>query len=385
MGSKRILAIVASGGMLLTAAAAHAGGFARGSADTDILFEQSNFDVRAGITHVVPTRKFSANRDPALVGQSYTSSYTVPSVALKARLADQLACAGTYVQAYGGDTNYEGRTTAGKLVENMSIDEYALTCSVNFQMGNGKLHLLGGGFVEKFNYNRTQLADIAAMVSSPVPVLVGAGLGLNGTDYGYRLGVAYEIPEIAFRTQLMYRSGTSYGATGNFTLGLPALAGGPQTVAATGAGNLPQSVELKVQSGIAPGWLAFGSVKWTDWSVQRALVVSSSLTGPVPDTYNWKDGWTISGGVGHAFNERVSGLAAITWDQGVGTGWDLSSDTWTFALGGSIKDNIGGEFRGGLGITYLTSASETQYGPGANNAVDAGWAYAFNLGYKLGF
>lgn len=385
MASKHILAIAAGSGLLFTAVAAQAGGFARGNADTDILFEQGNFDVRAGFTYVTPTRKFNAHGDPALVGHNYTSSYTVPSVAVKAKLADQLACAGTYVQVHGGDTSYEGRTTAGKLVEKMGVDEYALTCSVNFDMGSGKLHILGGGFVEKFNYNRSQLADIGPMLGAPVPVLIGAGLNLNGTDYGYRIGVAYEIPEIAFRTQLMYRSGTSFGANGSFTLGLPAMAGGPQTVDATGTGNLPQTVELKVQSGIAPGWLAFGSVKWSDWSVQRALIVNSSLSGTTADTYNWQDGWTVSGGIGHAFNERVSGLVGVTWDKGVGTGWDLSSDTWTLALGGSIKDTIGGEFRGGLGFTYLTSATENKYAPGANSAVDAGWAYAFNLGYKLAF
>lgn len=371
MTSKPVLAIVAGSIVLLAGATAHAGGFSRGSADTDILFEKSNFDLRAGVTHVVPTRKFTVHSDPALVGKSYTSSYTVPSVAVKARLADQLACAGTYVQAHGGDTNYEGRTTAGKLVENMGVDEYALTCSVNFQVGSGNLHLLGGGFVEQFSYDR---------VDAVIPKVVNANLKLYGTDYGYRLGVAYEIPEIAFRTQMMYRSGTSYGASGSFSvLGT--------STDATGTGNLPQSVELKVQSGIAPGWLAFGSVKWTDWSVQRTLAVDvpGNPAASSADEYYWKDGWTVSGGIGHAFNERVSGLAAISWDQGVGTGWDLSSDTWTFSLGGSVKDNIGGEFRGGLGFTYLTSASETRYPAGQNNAVGANWAYAFNLGYKLGF
>ncbi|MGG2475354.1 transporter, partial [Rhizobium sp. BR5] len=33
-----------------------------------------------------------------------------------------------------------------------------------------------------------------------------------------------------------------------------------------GSVSMPDSIELKVQSGIAPDWLAFGSVKWTDWS-----------------------------------------------------------------------------------------------------------------------
>lgn len=373
MASKHILAIAAGSGLLFTAVAAQAGGFARGNADTDILFEQGNFDVRAGFTYVTPTRKLNAHQDASLVGHNYTSAYTVPSVAVKAKLADQLACAGTYVQVHGGTTNYEGRMTPGKLTEKMGVDEYALTCSVNFQMGGGKLHLLGGAFVEKFDYNR---------VNAVVPGFMNANLKLHGTDYGYRVGVAYEIPEIAFRTQLMYRSGTSFGASGNFSIPLA-----PTPFAATGAGVLPQSVELKVQSGIAPGWLAFGSVKWTDWSVQRQLVVSvpGFPAANSADVYNWKDGWTVSGGIGHAFNERVSGLAGITWDQGVGTGWDLSSDTWTLALGGSIKDTIGGEFRGGLGFTYLTSAAENKYAPGANSAVDSGWAYAFNLGYKLAF
>src|SRR6185437_11037378 len=129
-----------------------------------------------------------------------------------------------------------------------------------------------------------------------------------------------------------------------------------------GKGNLPQSVEVKLQSGIAPGWLAFGSVKWTDWSVQKELLVlTDNPEVGSADIYNWKDGWTVTGGIGHAFNETVSGALSLTWDQGVGTVWDLSSDTYTLAAGGVIRDTLGGELRGGLGVSYLTSARETMY------------------------
>ena len=41
------------------ATAAQAGGFARGEADTDILFESGDFIFRSGATYVSPRRKFA--------------------------------------------------------------------------------------------------------------------------------------------------------------------------------------------------------------------------------------------------------------------------------------------------------------------------------------
>jgi long-chain fatty acid transport protein len=160
-----------------------------------------------------------------------------------------------------------------------------------------------------------------------------------------------------------------------------AAAGLNTTVPAIGTGNLPQSVEFKLQSGIAPGWLAFGSVKWMDWSVQKELLVNSVLSNTA-DEYFWKDGWTVTGGVGHAFNDRVSGLVSLTWDSGVSTGYDFSSDSYTLALGGSVKDGIGGELRAGVGFSYLTAAEVTK-GSDAGFAVKAGYAVAGSVGYNI--
>lgn len=365
----RGILVLAAAGIVAAATpgTSKAGGFSRGTADTDILFEQGRVNARAGVTYVNPTRKLSAHPDAALVGKSYTDSYIMPSVAMQVRPFDPLSCAGTYAQPYGGAASYTERVTPGKLTEKFRVDEFALTCAVRFDLGRGGLHLLGGVFMERFVYDRTNLTPFGE-----------ADLTLSGKDYGYRLGVAYDIPEIAFRTQLLYRSATSYGADGTFSiLGM--------THDALGSGNLPQSLELKVQSGVAPGWLVFGSIKWTDWSVQRTLAVEVP-TFPLAnsnDIYNWRDGWTVTGGVGHAFNDRVSGSASITWDRGVGTGWDLSSDTWTLALGGSVKDGIGGDVRAGVGLSYLASARETQYVPGFNTAVKSGWAISFGGSYRF--
>jgi long-chain fatty acid transport protein len=370
-------ALLVGGISIALAGTASAGGFARGNADTDILFEDGNFNARAGVTYVNPTRRFSQHSDPGLVGRDYTSAYYIPSFAVKANLFDPLRCAGTYVEAYGGKIDYTGRTTRGKLTEDFSVGEYALTCAVRFDVGRGGLHVLGGIFHEHFKYDRR---DFFA------PGVTG-NLGLTGTDTGYRVGLAYDIPEIAFRAQAMYRSGTSYGANGTLTVPGPVLGAPVPSVdlAARGAGRLPQSFRVDLQSGIAPGWLAFGSVKWTDWSVLNALTVTTAVPGVgSQDIYNWRDGWTLSAGVGHAFTDTISGAATIAWDRGVGTGWDLSSDTWTFGLGGSIKDPIGGELRAGVAYSHLTASRETRYGA-ANRAVGAGHAWAVTASYKLGF
>lgn len=386
---------------LVMGGTAFAGGFSRGTADTDLIYEDGNFNMRAGVTYVSPQRKFTQNPTAALVGTDYAEDYVIPSAAIKLNLWDNFRCVGTGVQNNGGSAKYAAPLPGGKVLEEFTTYEAALTCGVGFDAGQGKFWLLGGGYSETFDYHRENFYG----------ALGGARLDLDGQEYGYRIGAAYEIPEIALRGQVMYRSGTSYGADGLLTApagvlaralaqqgvpnalnpfaGLPAAAQVP--VPAIGVGRLPQSVDIKFQTGIAPGWLAFGAVKWTDWSSNTTLDVRAAANGTqiTSDKFYWRDGWTVTGGVGHKFNDMVSGLASVTWDRGVGTGWDLQSDTYTIAAGISLKDKLGGELRGGVGYTYISSAAETKYGPNStvtdagDQAVAAGHAVALNLGYSL--
>lgn len=387
------LTALTGGALLATVLAAEAGGFSRGTADTDILFEPGDFSARAGVTVVVPSRKFTRNANPALVGVNPFKSFAVPSAAVKYQIVPGASCAGTYTHAFGaaGDWSAGGGTATGKLTEEFIVHEFGLTCGLNFDVGPGKLWLIGGGFVEHFDYER----------SGVLRGLTGAGAALNGlptdldltgNDTGYRVGVAYEMPEIALRGQVLYRSGTSYGADGTLTAPAAAVGAGmlptPASVPAIGIGELPQSVEFKLQSGIAPGWLAFGSVKWTDWSTMTTLdVVRPGGDLVSRNEYYWRDGWTVTGGVGHAFTDTISGSVSLTWDRGVSTGYDLMGDTYTLAVGGSFKDQWGGELRGGVGLSYLSSSVETRYPtmayPAGNAAIDSGWGFSFGGSYRL--
>lgn len=137
-----------------------------------------------------------------------------------------------------------------------------------------------------------------------------------------------------------------------------------------GSATMPQAFEIKVQSGIAPGWLAFGSVKWVDWSVLQSIALcptSTAALGCSSGAANevtsldlfYRDGWTITGGVGHKFNDKISGLVALTWDRGTATTVGTQTDTWTVAAGGSYMPNENVEIRLGGALGVLTSGSSS--------------------------
>jgi long-chain fatty acid transport protein len=364
---------------VIAAGSVHAGGFTRGGADIDIIYDDGTFETRDGATFVDPNRKY--NKKPgvtgvttqSLDGKEFSDSYWVPSLAAKYSFNDNLACVATYTVSNGAESDNGGiNDRRGKIKEGFTTDEYALTCRVSTELGKGRISLLGGLFYEDFSYDLDAVTFVAPGVLSPLKV------DLHDHDWGWRAGVAYEIPEYAFRTSLMYRSGTSAEATGDARLTNLGVDMGAQ-----GFGELPQSLELKVQSGIAPDWLAFGSVKWTDWSVMDRLHLKF---GP-QDFYNdyyWRDGWTVSAGVGHKFNEHVSGFASLIWDRGVSTGWDLYGDTQAIAVGATVTDKIGGELRLTAAAVHLDSVSETNYGA-LNADTQSTWGYALQANYKLKF
>ncbi|MET2826406.1 OmpP1/FadL family transporter [Mesorhizobium shangrilense] len=349
----------------------HAGGFSRGTADTDILFEDGNFNMRTSVTYVAPTRKYSVNGlNPNLIGQNYSDSYAVPSAAVKFKLTDNLSCAGTYTESYGASATWSAPSgTLQKLKENFTIYEGAVTCGVKFDLSKGRIWLLGGVYHEDVDYN---LVAVGGLLD----------VNLKESDIGWRAGIAYEIPEIALRTQLMYRSGVSIDASGTANAVSPPFP--KPTAPATGDTQFPQSLEFKAQTGVAPGWLVYGSVKWTDWSVTKQLNLHIPQEGVENgNDYFWRDGWTLTGGVGHKFNDQISGTVFASWDRGVSTGWDLTGDSYTLGTGVSMKDKMGGELRLGVAAIYLASVSETQYAPILNRTVQGDWGYAFSGGYSI--
>lgn len=371
-------AIVAALSLGALCSVANAGGFSRGEADTDILYEPDAFIMRAGGVYVMPQRSYETINGASASDPDFYDSYWIPSIAMKFKASDRFACAFTYTQPFGADASYgvAARTAAaaGSKYNSKSFDtnEYGATCDVNFEAGRGNLHIIAGGFMQDFSYTAVA-ADNAGVVTGTLRLQ-------DDSAYGYRLGLGYDIPEYAMRAQLLYRSAVDHTTnSGGFT-----LANGT-VLPSSGYGTLPQSLELSLQSGVAPGWLVYGSVKWTDWSVMQALNYTITGLGARRDVYNWKDGWTVQAGVGHAFNETVSGTVNLTYDQGVGTGADIVTDTWTVAAAAIIKTGPA-EWRIGGGLSYLTSGSQSTAQGATYNATAGGdWSYSLGTGVSIKF
>lgn len=361
---------------------AHAGGFERGAQDFDILFEHGNA-VDTTATYVSPRRKMKNIRGSAMetatgginptTGRPYatsvkeTGSYWVPKASAKFDLTDDLACAGQYRQPWGVQTNAGTDTVRmfSAIEQKISSNDYGLNCSYRFPAGEkGYFRILGGLSYQELKGEQSRM--LAASETFGLPYRIGT-LDVEDTGFGWRLGAAYEIPEYALRASLVYQSRVAYdleGMVGNIVPGT--------AVAVLGEVETPQSVDFRFQTGIAPDWLVFGSVKWTDWSsIDRISFVNNSgatyvgifRPGAEIMAFNlyFRDGWTMGGGVGHKFNDHWSAAASITWDRSTTTGLSSQSDVYMFGLGTIYKPTKQVELRlaGAAGLLTAGEINDT--------------------------
>jgi long-chain fatty acid transport protein len=369
---------------LLAATSAQAGGLERGGYNIDLLFDPSDYVIDSSVTYVNPQRKLNNVRDTNPLdgtnagrpsdGVRATEGYWVPRVGFKAGIGEAVDCMFDYSQPWGAHLN-QGRNWVGaneNIETKIKSNNYATTCSYSFDAGPGKFRIIGGAFYQELSGFQERLA---AELPAGLPFSGIGRLDLKADGWGWRVGAAYEIEEYALRTSLVYNSAVDLdNITGTLNLtGVPTIANpmNPllgRTTNVFGATSMPDSLEFKFQTGVAPGWLVFGGVKWTDWSQLQGLsfcpestrAIACTTRGPTEATsldLFYRDGWTVTGGVGHKFNEQWSGAMSLTWDRGVSTGLGTHTDTWTLGAGVSYAPTKNVELRlsGALGI--LTSGS----------------------------
>lgn len=383
----KAISTILGGAILLTsvASAAQAGGLERGGYNYDLLFSEERFASEAGVIYVMPDRKIKNARDTdpsdglgsngiggGKTSVSETENYTIPRVGMKVGITQDFDCLAQYSQPWGVHTK-PGADWVGanqNIETKIKSNDYGLTCSYKFDVGKGFLRALGGVSYQEVEGFKERLVNPGAKRLG----LSGNGtLDLEGDGVGWRIGAAYEIPEIAFRASLIYNAEVDLGdVTGTLDLtGLPPV-GSPLAGRITdvyGTATMPQSVEFKLQTGIAPGWLAYGSVKWVDWSVLDVVtfcptstkgIVGCGPNSPARATsidLMFRDGWTVTGGIGHKFNDQWSGQIQVSWDRGTSTGLTTQTDTWLLSSGVAWSPNKNVELRVGGAVGMLTSGS----------------------------
>lgn len=380
MCCSRLKVLLGAGAFSLAfAGTVQAGGFDRGGVNIDQLFDAAPYSFDAGVTYVSPQRKLKNVQ--RLDGSGLSTSavdvggdYAVPHVGIKANILEPVDCLATYTRPYGADANFGMNNAYSPTAVKYAVDtdDFGLTCSYKVNVGKGAIRFIGG----------VSYQQVDAFLSRQTLLAFGnTGLGifkLSDEAWGWRAGAAYEIPEIALRASLMYSSSYKYDGlsgtvdTTGFRGAFPAdlIPGSTGVYPVSASAEIPQALEFKLQSGIAPGWLAFGSVRWQEWSKLGVIAINgvrSPVTGaPSPVSFDllYRDGWTVTGGIGHKFTDQLSGVVSLTWDRGTSTTSGYQSDTWAVASGVSYSPNDQIEVRLGGSIGVLTSGSSTFSGVG---------------------
>jgi long-chain fatty acid transport protein len=386
---------------------AHAGGIERGGYDIDLLFDPAPFATEAEATFVMPDRKLknAVDTDPldgTLTGLSTakdSESYWVPRIGAKAQIVQGVDCMVDYSQPWGAHTAPGQWNGAQSNMETeIKSSNYAATCSYKLDAGKGQIRFIGGVFYQEVYGFKESL------VSPLVPNFGGTGrVDLDSSGWGWRAGLAYEIPEIALRASLVYNSQVKLDNISG-TLDLTNVGG--TVIPIYGEASMPDSVEFKLQSGIAPGWLAFGSIKWVNWSVLQSIPICSVASKPLACTtvspfgirmtsldLMYRDGWTVTTGIGHKFNDQWSAAGQISWDRGTSHGYGSQTDTWTLGGGVAYSPSPNVEIRLAGAIGVLTSGhsgtvtDENGYVAGTDVSYDFGndLVTAISGGVKIKF
>ncbi len=438
----------------MISSAAIAGGFDRGGVNIDLLFDERRFASEAGVTHVVPRRElinytraannaaaFGAVTPAATASVKPDSTYTVPRVGMKFGMGDATDCVATYAEPYGADQENGLNNAASQSSVEFFIDtqDYGLTCS--YQMGVGTtsrgdsfVRIIGGisyqeldGFLSRQSFQDFANAGIPTLAGIPavaggiltaaglfgvpgaaVTVTNTAGLGtfdVSGNATGWRAGIAYEIPDIALRAVLLYHSSYDYDLSGvQNNTGFGVAAGNANAVVPISATTeIPQAVELKFQSGIAEGTLAFANFKWQDWSKIDIVPINGGVTAtlvgpggaavatPLAFEAGYQDGYTVTAGIGKQLNENLSGVMALGWDRQTSTTSGTQTSTWSLSGGINYKDGENIDIRVGGLVGILEGGTSRQLPnsiDGANAATysfDSDFVYAGSASIKYGF
>ncbi|MCD7059986.1 OmpP1/FadL family transporter [Pelagibacterium xiamenense] len=348
------------------AGAAYAGGLEANGYDWDLLFDPGTYAARASTSYVHVNHEISNTAyDPSggTVASSLDRVYF--NVGAKGDLFDNTSCLVSAQNPWGSgterDTTYAAVTTQAARERLHSID-LGLTCAFGIELGAGVVSVIGGISAQQLRYE----ADIPTSPTTTTP------LSIDGWGTGWRAGVAYEIEEYALRVSAIYNAAVDHNLNGS-------AFGGDATADVTA----PQTVEIKAQTGIAPGWLAMASVKWIDWSIIETLDVDT-LAGTISSDYFYRDGWAVSAGIGHQLTPDLTVLGRVTWDRGTSTPGDSDvlvagsqTDRWGLTLGAAYDAAEGVQFSGGVSLSTLADGTNA-----AGESWDRGYVLAVSGGFK---
>ena len=356
---------------------------------------------------------------PSAIGLQNTNlsdmgdDYYFPSAALKLQVTDHFSFGLLYDQPFGADATYSLSDTVSVAAGGVGLFHNG-TESTEVEVKTQSISMIFGYQpTENFNF---YAGPVYQTFEGDVQ-LRGLAYGGNATfggynasiketgDIGWLAGAAFQIPDIALKASVTYRSEIEHSVNVKESFNSAGLFAGLNAAPSLNTDiTTPQSVNLDFQTGIMANTVAFANVRWVDWSIfsiqpykfglasKNALVQSQSGKPEFDLVAYTDDQISATVGVGRKLNDQWAGNVSVGWDSGagnpattlgptegywnVGLGAQFSPTPQTFIAGG-VKYFWLGDAKAQTGAQFDTAGYVAEFKD--NHAI----AYGLKMGYKF--
>lgn len=372
------------------ATGAHAGSIQRDSDRSQVLFEEGKnylqFSATAVAANIEGTDTGGSPAGALTLGRTsgnISDVFVTYSLAYKREINDKLAFALIANEPVGADVSYANDPDflnsayffAGSEAE---VDSLAITALLKYQVTD-RISVYGGPRVQRLDGNVSlgtpfPLPGPVGPIPAPIPGINPYSLTVSpDIAWGYVLGAAFEIPDIALRVALTYDSKIEHDFVDNNNV--------PFDV------EIPQALTLHFRSGVAANTLVFGSIRWQEWTefeVAPADFLANPLnTSGIPIAFGTEDYITYELGVGRRFNENWSGALTVGFEDGgsdpVG---NLEGRDGFTSVGASVRYSTE-SYDLTFGVKYFDFGSTNTTTINANFSGNDAFAFGTQLAYRF--
>ena len=304
-------AFMAATALVTLPSIALAAGIERNAPSTRVLFEDGRY-IEFSFSSVSPDLNGTGGLlDPTNGGTGdLFERFSTFGAAYKADLGNGLSYAFILSNSYGVDTNYPVIATSGYSGTSATLDGNELAAILAYDV-NERVTVYGGARAQTIEAEAF-FPFFGLLGTPPAPGVTYDVQAERDLGFGYLVGAAYQIPDIALRVALTYYSSIEHELDTVET-----ITGSPLINSSVDI-ETPQSVNLEFQTGIAEDTLLFGSVRWVDWS--EFAISPTAFSGIVGQPFvDYQEDWTTyTLGVGRRFNEQWSGAIQVSHEPAAG-------------------------------------------------------------------
>ena len=284
----------------LGAGSAMAGGVERSIPSVGLLFQPGQYTELTFSSVNPEVSGAGAGPFTGLKSGDMAGSYSTFSLGYKQALNDKLDLAITIDQPIGVSVNYPAANAPYPFAgSTASIKSTAVTALLRYKLPSN-FSVYGGVKLEQVEGDVRIIAPLLSPAFTNYRMI-----GDRDQSMGYVVGAAWEKPEIAARVALTYASKIDHTLDTHETGLAPISLPGKMKV------EVPASLTLDFQSGVAANTLVFGSIRWVDWT--KFAIIPPVLNTSIADYSN--DVVTMTLGVGHKFTDNWSGAVIMSYEK----------------------------------------------------------------------